>query len=385
MNAIAAVGTIGTGSTTLTDAKAAAAHLVGQAKAGLVGTPTLAILFATTQYDTEGLVSSVSELLDGVPLWGGSSSTGVFQDAGWITSEGGAASLMLIAGRPAGVAVVAVGDGDGFAAGKAAATAAIKQLGGDASALLTIAFMGPEEEILRGVAEVAPGVPVVGGTSSDHSPDGKFQQFANGHSYKDHFAIAALGGPIGYAFTNGYRPTGKKVTVTKATGRTVFELGGRRAMDVYSEWVGKPESEIGGGALVSFSVQYPLLFHKDGITYSAHPVNSNADGSMDFGAAMSPGMVLELGEGSVNGLIAEAGDVVHKAAMGVKEPRAIVLAHCGGRAIALGDRIREIPAEVEHAVGRVPMIGYLAFGEQGCSIAGIPTHADLSLSALVLG
>ena len=31
------------------------------------------------------------------------------------------------------------------------------------------------------------------------------------------------------------------------------------------------------------------------------------------------------------------------------------------------------------------LIGYLAFGEQGCSVAGIPTHADLSLSALVLG
>ena len=70
---------IGTGSTTSTDAKAAAAELVEQAKAGLEGTPTMAILFATTQYDTEALVSGVSELLGDVPLWGGSSSTGVFR------------------------------------------------------------------------------------------------------------------------------------------------------------------------------------------------------------------------------------------------------------------------------------------------------------------
>ncbi len=375
---------IGTGSTTSTDAKAAAAELVERAKAGLQGKPTLAILFATTQYDTESLVAGVSGLLGGIPLWGGSSSTGVFQDAGWVTSEGGAASLMLIADRPAGVGVSAIGE-DAVTAGKEAAEMALRQLGGEASALLTIAFMGPEEDILKGIAQAAPGVPVVGGTASDHSPDGKFQQFANGHAYKDHFAIAAVGGPIGYAFTNGYRPTGKTITVTKASGRTVSELGGRRAMDVYSDWVGKPESEIGGGALVSFSVQYPLLFHKDGITYSAHPVNSNPDGSMDFGAAMSPGMVLELGEASVNGLIAEAGNAVYKAAQGVKHPQAVVLAHCGGRAIALGDRIGEIPAEVEHAVGHMPLIGYLAFGEQGCSVVGIPTHADLSLSALVLG
>ena len=57
----------------------------------------------------------------------------------------------------------------------------------------------------------------------------------------------------------------------------------------------------------------------------------------------------------------------------------------GGRAIALGDRIREIPAEVDHVLGRVPLIGYLAFGEQGCALPGIPTHADLSVSTLVLG
>jgi hypothetical protein len=62
-----------------------------------------------------------------------------------------------------------------------------------------------------------------------------------------------------------------------------------------------------------------------------------------------------------------------------------VFAHCGGRAIALGDRIKEIPGELEHTIGHLPWIGYLAFGEQGCSVAGIPTHADLSLSVLVLG
>ncbi len=201
---------IGTGFTTNTDAGAAAAELVERAKADLRGAPKLAILFATTQYDTESLVSRVSGLLGGVPLWGGSSSTGVFQDTGWVTSDGGAASLMLIADRPAGVGVAAVAEGDGFAAGKEATQQALKQLGGQPSVLLTIAYMGPEEEILRGIAEVAPGVPVVGGTSSDHSPDGKFQQFANGHAYKNHFAIAALGGPIGYAFSNGYRLTGKK-------------------------------------------------------------------------------------------------------------------------------------------------------------------------------
>jgi hypothetical protein len=375
---------IGTGHTTTIEANAAAAELVKGATAGLEGKPTMAILFATSQYDTGRLASCVSDSLGGIPLWGGSSSTGVFTNDGWITTPEGAAGLMLIAGRPAGVGVAPVGD-DGIAAGKAAASQALQQLGGPASALLTIAYMGPEEDILKGVAEVAPGVPVVGGTASDHSPEGKFQQFANGHAYTGHVAVAALGGTIGYAFTNGYRLTGMKARVTRAEGRRAYELDGRRAMDVYSAWVGKPESEIGGGALLSFSVQYPLLFHKDGTTYSAHPMNGNPDGSIDFGAAMSPGMVLELAENSVNGLIAEAGNAVHKAAAQVTNPQSVLLAYCGGRAIALGGRVAEIPGELEHTIGHLPWIGYLAFGEQGCSVPGIPTHADLSVSALVLG
>ncbi len=370
--------------TLATDPEAAATDLVRRATSELDGKPTLGILFATTQYDTERLVSCVVDSLGGIPVWGGSSSTGIFTEAGWITSAEGAAGLMLLSGRSAGVGVAEVG-GDPVEAGRAAARQALAQLGGEASAFLTIAYMGPEEGILQGVAEVAPGVPVVGGTSSDHSPDGKFQQFANGHAYRGHVAIAALGGPAGYAFTNGYRLPGKKATVTRASGRRAFELDGRRAMDVYTEWVGRPESEVGGGAILTFSVQHPLLFHKDGTAYSAHPVNPNPDGSIDFGAAMNDGMVLELGESTVNALIAEAGNAVHKAARDVPHPAGVVLAYCGGRAMALGERIREIPGEIDHVLGPVPVIGYLAFGEQGCAVPGVPTHSDLSVSTLVLG
>ena len=172
---------IGTGSTTSPDEQAAAAELVDRATAGLEGTPRLAILFATTQYDPERLVSGVSGRLGGIPLWGGSSSTGVFQDTHWVTADGGAASLMLIADRSAGVGVAEVGD-DPRAAGRQATMDALAQLDGPATALLTLAFMGNEEEILEGVAMAAPGVPVVGGSASDHSPAGAFEQFANGHA-----------------------------------------------------------------------------------------------------------------------------------------------------------------------------------------------------------
>jgi hypothetical protein len=63
----------------------------------------------------------------------------------------------------------------------------------------------------------------------------------------------------------------------------------------------------------------------------------------------------------------------------------ILLAHCGGRGIALGERIKEIPWR-DRAHGRTPSLGRIfRVRKQGCSVAGIPTHADLSVASLALG
>jgi hypothetical protein len=97
------------------------------------------------------------------------------------------------------------------------------------------------------------------------------------------------------------------------------------------------------------------------------------------------GKLIELGEGTADELISEVETVVRKAAQGVKKPEAVILSHCGGRAIGLGNRIAEVAGQVRKAVGEVPWIGYLAFGEQGCMVPGEASHANLSLSALVLG
>lgn len=378
------MSTVGTGHTTLADPLAAAAQVVERAKAGLEGKPTLAILFSTTDYDTEALVSSVQKHLGDVPLWGGTSSTGVFAPEGWITGPQGAASLMLLSGRPAGAAVLPVGD-DPVAVGKQAAATALAQAGGSAQVLLTLAFMGPEEGLLAGVAQAAPGVPVVGGSSSDHTPEGKWQQFGNGHSYKGAFTIAALGGEVGYAFAHGYKLTGKKAVITRAAGRRLIELDHRLAMDVYAEWTGKPKAELSGSAILIFSVLHPLLLHKSGVTLSVHPVGGNDDGSIDTGVLLAEGQTLELGASTPDDLIGEVEKVVRDAAGQVAHPTAVLLSHCGGRAIALGDRIGEVAGKVQQAIPGLPWIGYLAFGEQGCALPGQACHANLSLSVLALG
>ena len=375
---------IGIGYTVLPDPREAAKYMVNEARASLASRPSLAILFSTTNYDTEQLVSNVQKELGDVPIWGGSSSTGVFANDRWLTGDKGAAALMLIANRPAGASVACVED-DPVRAGKEAAIAAMKQAGGQVSAFLTLAFMGPEEKLLEGVMQVAPGTPVVGGSASDHQAESKFFEYGDGHAQRGAFALGAVGGEVGYAFAHGYRLTGKKAVITKATGRRIITLDNRPALDVYAEWTKQKKADLLGSAILFFSVFHPLLMHKGEATLSVHPVGGNEDGTIDTGVAQVEGATIELGEGTADELINAVAPVIRRAAKNVKKPEAVILSHCGGRAIGLGDRISEVAGQVQKAVGEVPWIGYLAFGEQGCLVPGEATHMNLGLSALVLG
>ncbi len=373
---------IGVSYTVLPEARAAANYLVNEARAGLTNRPNLAILFATSDYDTQALVSGVQEALGDVPIWGGSSMNGVFASDRWVSAEKGAAALMLIADRPAGAAVNCVED-DPVATGTSATLAAVHQAGGAASAILTLAFMGPEEKLLDGVAKAAPKVPVVGGSASDAS--GRFLQFGYGHVETNAVAVGAVGGEVGYAFGHGYTLTGHQAVVTRAQGRKIIELDRRPALEVYLEWTKEQKANVFGGAILTYGVFHPLLLHKNGVTLTVHPTNANEDGSIDTGVAILEGKKIELGFATADQLINAIEPVVREAAKKVKKPNAVILSHCGGRAIGLGERISETAGQVRKAVGDVPWIGYLAFGEQGTPVPGEIVHANLSLSALVLG
>ena len=229
----------------------------------------------------------------------------------------------------------------------------------------------------------APGVPVVGGSASDAS--GRFLQFGYGHVETNAVAVGAVGGEIGYAFANGYQLTGHKAVITRAQGRKIIELDHRPALDVYAEWTKEQKATVSGGAILTYSVFHPLLMHKNGVTLTVHPVNANDDGSIDTGAAIVEGKTIELGAATLDELINAVAPVVRAAAQNVKKPNAVILSHCGGRAIGLGDRIGDVAGQVKKAVGELPWIGYLAFGEQGTPVPGENAHANLSLSALVLG
>lgn len=376
---------VGLGYTTLPDPRAAASQITDQAQLGLGDKPSLAILLSTVGYDLDTLVNTVQECLGDTPLWGGTSSSGVFTSSGWITAEKGAAALMLLSGFPAGVGSATVGSNP-TAAAQAAVSQAIAQAGGKAVAFLTMAAAGQEDELLEAIRQQAPNTPVVGGASGEHGPAGSMRQFANGKVLEGGYSLAAIGGQeAGFSFLNGYQPTGKKAVITSATGRRLNTLDNLPALEVYQKWTGLTKEQISGGNILVSSTRLPLVLLLEGQEIACHPVSGNEDGSIDTAVTQPVGATIELRENSLDGMIADVAVVVSKAAANVSQPSAVFLSHCAGRALALGDRISEVTGQVENAVGTIPMIGFLAFGEQGSVVLEQPMHANLSLAALVLG
>lgn len=375
---------INTSFTNVPEARVAAARLVEEASHGLAAEPSLAILLSTVDYDLPALVGAVQAYLGDTPLWGGTSSSGVLTEKGWLAAETGAAALMLVSDRPAGVSVTPIGP-DPIAAGRWVTETVLHHVGDTANALLTMPAPGLEAELLAGVHKAAPRLPVVGGASGEHGVAGRMRQFANGAVYHDALSLAAVGDrQVGWAFAHGYKPTGKTAVTTEVVGHSLISLDNRPALEVYEEWTGLPVADVTGGAIMLASTRHPLVLRINGDTLAVHPVNGH-DGIIDTGVALMPGATVELMENTLDGMLDEVAHVVGVAAQQVREPRAVFLAHCAGRALALGERIAEVPAQVRSAVGDIPMIGFLAYGEQGVLHPGKIMHGNLSLSALVLG
>ena len=375
---------ISVGFSTIANEASAAAKAVGAALGQLEGKPDLAILLSTVDYNVEKVVAAVQEKLKDVPIWGGTSSAGIIGPTGLVSGKQGALGIMLISSIQAGVGGVELGD-DPQAAGLKAAQTAVEQIEGSPDVLLMMSAPGNEEAVMEGIKQISKDVPIMGGSSADNTLEGNWHQFANGEVLSNGVTVAALSGTgLGCAFSGVYRPTGKKAKITKLDGRTLIELNNQPALSVYSKWLGKPEAELRDAILVE-SVKAPIAKQIGDFYQVAHPADATDSGEIGIFVNYSEGDELELLEASLDELIAGVKSVVSQAAKKVEKPAGVILVHCAGRNMVIGERMSEVSSQIKDAAGNVPAIGLLAFGEQGTIETGESYHANLMLSALVLG
>lgn len=380
------------------DAREAGREAAQTARVAAGGDVSLAFLFASEEYDADRLLEGARSALGLAPIHGGTSSTGLLGPAGFLSSPTGVVGVLALTTPfiEFGVGYAPLGD-DPQAAGRAAAEMALQQPdvpGGPPEAVIVTATPGSEEAVLRGVAAViGEDVPVVGGSAADNAIQGNWKVWGREQAFSAGVVVTLIYThlPLGYAYGSGYCSTEKKATVTRGSGRRLYELDGRPAADVYAEWTGESREALAGAAILGKSLLRPVASETSFENFAVvkHPAVVNEDGSIDLFADVREGEVLFLVEASCDDLLAAVTDTVQRAmdmAMLEKEDvAAVYLVHCGGRRAALDDRIGEVADRVKKVAGDCPFISYLTFGEQGCLDSGRNVHGDLLLSALVIG
>ena len=359
--------------------------------------------FATVHFGSgtapEALRAACRRLMPGAALHGGSSCLG------GMTQDG----LNIASG--AGVSALAIWDPEGSYGtasaelgpdAQAAASAAIARALDDAGRLgevpelvwLTVA-PGREEQVVAGLrAVVGPETLIVGGSSADNEIAGEWAQFGPEASHGDGVVVSVLfpSRPVTSFYQSGYAPTGQTGHVTAIAGRRLHEIDGEPAAAVYSRWTGGAVPTAGNApaSILADATLRPLgrvRRHVTGVPFHllVHPAVANPDGSLDLFADLQEGDQIWQMQGTADSLVARAGRIAAQARSdaGSRIAGALVI-YCGGCMLAVRDRMEEVRAGVDAALGEVPWIGVFTFGEQGMPSGGATEHGNLMISCTVI-
>ena len=271
---------------------------------------------------------------------------------------------------------------------------------------------GQEEAILAGIASVlGEDVPVAGGSSADNRLDGSWKQFTAEEVYSDAVVVTALfpSNEVMFAFHSGYEPTDAKGMITKAGGyeatgnkgiatsttqRTLEEINGRPAAEVYNEWTDGSISEMlaTGGNILGLTTLRPLgrvAGHIGEVPYFqlAHPDSVTLEKGLTLFADIAAGDEVVLMRGTVDSLITRAGRVATSAMethMATPEDVAgALVVYCAGCMLTVQDRLPEVVESIREALPGIPFLGTFTYGEQGCFLCGGNRHGNLMISVLL--
>ena len=334
----------------------------------------VAFIFSSVKYDQKALIDGAKEVLGSAPIIGCTSNGGILVPDGYITSNNGFAGILAI-GDP-DTAVGVAGSAKMLTAretGRKVAIDAMNKVGTtfSPSYFFMIANPGEEEEYAKGIQDVIGDVPMFGGSCADDDLTGKWKIFTNDGIFSEGVAVAFFytNKKIMNEYTGKYHETVNSGVITKIEGRrTLKEIEGIPAMKKYAEWTGFKTRELMGDKILTASILKPMGVKTPtgNVTLIRHPMAGNADYSINLGNDLSVNTAVIQMQASLDELIEAPKLTLRKLKDKLpSEPAAYLFIHCGGRKIAIGDRINEVAKLVKEEAGDVPYIMPFTFGEYG--------------------
>lgn len=345
---------------------------VEQALDGLGGARAVAVLaFPTPDPDLADDVG-LAQSLTAAPLVG-MTGNAVLSASG--AHEKACTALALAAPVQAAVRVETDASADPRAAGQRAAAAALNAVDSSTGARALLLFVdtrsGDQAEVIAGVYEAAgPTVPLAGGAAGGPDPF----QIGEGKVLTDSIVAVALVAPtkIGVGIGHGCHPRSAPSIVTKADGRVVLQLDGRRAEDVYLEKLGLADRVLVDSEFEALSVTHPLAQPElSGDVRLRHVLGRTDEGGLICATHLPPNAAVEFTDEVPDGIVVSAWDAV-VSALGQLDgapPRAALIFDCAGRKRALAVHGEAVDREADALIK--------SFGESPPPIAGLYTHGEI--------
>ena len=358
------------------DAKSAAEVLGAAVRAQLAGqTPSLTMVFASTQQPLEQMMPVLRRQLGGGTLLG-TSTSGEFTEKGDAKS---AAAIFAVAGDFEVFAGMGTGlKGDVEGAVRAAGAGLPRQRDGHphcTTVLLLdpLAGKGEEATALAG-AMLGNEARLAGGAAGD---DLRMKQTYIGIDERvasDAIVLASIFSkePLGVGVCHGHHPISSALTITRSEGNVVYEIDGRPAWQVWAEHTRASAAARGidPAKLAPAEVGPYLLRYEAGLATGSSfriraPLARGDDGSLSFACGIPQGAVIRITESEQTAQVTSAREAARRArvqAGGAVVAGAVVF-DCICRNLILGDRFASAVHSIAEELGSVPIAGFETYGE----------------------
>lgn len=378
--------------------------------------PNLLIMYCSVNYDIEEITQKIRAISPNTVLHGATSCTGAMTQLGVMSKNDHGMAMLGIADHFGnyGVGSATIGD-DPVEAAELAVRKALENSAcpGEVPAMIWLTSSpGWEEQLITGIGNVlGKDVPIAGGSSADNTVSGEWKQFTHEKIYTNGVIVTALfpSTDVMCAFHSGYEPTESKGIITKAGGfeatdkkgkitktsnRTLLEIDGRPAADLYNSWVGGAIAEAleEGGDVLQQTTLHPLgrvAGYIGDVPYYqlSHPETVTKKGGITLFSDIREGEEIVLMRGTVDSLITRAGRVATSALetnmAHADEVAGAVVVYCAGCMLSVRHRLDEVVESFRQALPGVPFLGTFTFGEQGCFLNGENRHGNLMISVLL--
>lgn len=362
---------------------------VTTAKTSLIGNSSkIGFLYTSSMSNTKEILKGVRSITD-IPIIGCTSSGALIVPEGIVASNHGFSGMMTMADADLTVGVACHEAGkNARLIGRKVAIEAVKnaKMKTAPAYFYMIASPKEEEDYLMGIQDVIGRVPMFGGSAADDTVEGKWKIICNDQVFSDGVAVCFFytQNDIVTEYTGAYRETDTAGIITEVNQkRTLVTIDNEPSLKKYANWINQSPNNLRGTNLLASSITHPLGV-KDplgNLIAVRHPMIGNTNDTMNIGNNLEKGTAVVLLESTVDELIDSTGETLKKVKKELTtEPAAYILVHCGGRKLAIGERLPEVHKQLLKESKGVPFICFFTFGEYGYHENSANTCGGLMLS-----